>query len=68
MALCASFFRLYGRHEHSAGWPWALVTFGIWAVINFVLRGGIGWQVLGQIGLFAALTVWDMVPAHKARS
>ena len=67
MGFCASFFYLYGRQERSAGWPWALVSFGIWAVIYFVFQRGILWQVLGQVGLLGVLTAWGMLRPHRAK-
>jgi branched-subunit amino acid transport protein len=67
MGLCASFFYLYGEHERSAGWKWALISAGIWVVIAMLLGRGVLWQFLGQAGLFAVLTLLDVLRSHKAR-
>ena len=67
MALCAGFFYRVGEHERSGGWKWALVSFGIWAIIFFVLRRGILWQVLGQFALLAFLTILNMLGKREAR-
>jgi len=67
MAACASFFYIYGQQERSAGWKWALISGGIWALIALLWRKGILWQVLGQVGLFAALTLLNILRSHKAR-
>ncbi|KPJ54528.1 MAG: hypothetical protein AMS16_04710 [Planctomycetes bacterium DG_58] len=67
MAACATFFYIYGEHERSGGWKWALVSFGIWAVIVLLLKKGLLWQLLGQVGLFAVLTLLNMLRPHKAR-
>ncbi len=67
MALCAGFYYRVGEHERSGGWKWALVSFGIWAFIFFVLRYGLLWQILGQVGLFVFLTFLNMAGTRKAR-
>lgn len=67
MAACATFFYIYGEHERSAGWKYALTSAGIWAVIALLLGRGLLWQFLGQVGLFAVLTLLNMLRPHKAR-
>ena len=67
MALCAGFFYRVGEHERSGGWKWALVSFGIWALVFFVLHRGLLWQVLGQFALFAFLTLLNILGERKAR-
>ena len=67
MGLCAAFFYIYGEHERSAGWKWALVSFGIWAGLVFLFRKGLLWQLLGQGALFVLITFYNMIRPHKAR-
>jgi len=66
MGLCATFFYIYGEHERSGGWKWALASFGIWAVLVFLLKKGVLWQILGQGALFALITLYNMIRPHKA--
>ena len=67
MAVAARFFYTVGEHERSGGRKWALVSFGVWIVIFFILKQGLLWQILGQLGLFATLTVLNMLGSRNAR-
>ena len=68
MALCAGFFYRVGEHERSGGWKWALVSFGIWALIFFVLGRGLLWQLPGQAALLVFLTFLNMTGAGKRKA
>lgn len=67
MALCASFFYVYGSTERVRAWPWPVLSFAVWAVIVFLFHQGILWQLLGQLALFAALTISNMFRKRQAR-
>ena len=60
MGLCATFFYIYGENERSAGWKWALLSFGIWIFLALLLGLGLILQILGQLVLLGIITWYDM--------
>ena len=57
---CAVFYYRLGEQEYDSGWLLALVSVALWLVGSWVLR--LGWlgNLLIQVGLFFALTFWNM--------
>ena len=58
--VCAAFFYRAGGVERSSGIVWAGLSILISVVIWRWLHGGFISVLLGQIGLFAGLTLWQM--------
>ena len=58
---CAVFYYRVGESEYGSGGLLALASVALWAVGSFAL--GFGWlgNFLVQVGLFFALTVWNMM-------
>jgi uncharacterized membrane protein YfcA len=61
MLACASFFYKAGEEEYSAGVILAVVSIVLWLIGAYWL--GLGWitSFLVQLGLFAALTIWNVI-------
>jgi len=57
---CAVFYYRVGEMEYASGWLLALVSVALWLVGSYAL--GLGWlgNLLLQVGLFFALTFWNM--------
>ena len=57
---CAVFYYRVGESEYGGGGLLALVSVVLWVIGSFAL--GFGWlgNLLVQIGLFFALTLWNM--------
>ena len=57
---CAVFYYRLGDQEYDGGWLLALVSVALWLGGSWVL--GLGWlgNLLVQVGLFFALTFWNM--------
>lgn len=57
---CAVFYYRVGEQEYGTGGLLALVSVALWMIGHFAL--GFGWLVnlLIQVGLFFALTFWNM--------
>ena len=58
---CAVFYYRVGESEYGSGGPLALASVALWAIASFAL--GFGWlgNLLVQVALFFALTVWNMI-------
>lgn len=58
---CAVFYYRVGESEYGSGGLLALASVALWVVGSFAL--GFGWlgNLLVQVGLFFALTVWNMM-------
>jgi len=58
---CAVFYYRVGESEYGSGGLLALASVALWAVGSFAF--GFGWlgNLLVQVGLFFALTVWNMM-------
>ena len=54
------FYYRVGESEYGGGGLLALVSVALWMVGGFVLRFGWLGNLLVQIGLFIALTVWNV--------
>jgi uncharacterized membrane protein YfcA len=57
---CAVFYYRVGEMEYASGWLLVLVSVALWLVGGYAL--GLGWlgNLLLQVGLFFALTFWNM--------
>ena len=58
---CAVFYYRVGESEYSSGALLALASVALWVIGSLAL--GFGWlsNLLVQVGLFFALTVWNML-------
>ena len=61
MAVCAAFFYHAGEEQYSSGIPLAAISIGLWFVASYLLA--LGWLgcILVQVGLFAVLTVRNVM-------
>ena len=57
---CAVFYYRVGEMEYNGGLPFAVLSVGLWLGSAYLLH--LGWVgcLLAQVGLFAALTLWNM--------
>ncbi len=57
---CVSLYYKVGEEEHGSGILLALISLVLWVAGSFAL--GLGWlgNLLVQVGLFLALTCWNM--------
>ena len=53
MALGGTLLYKGAEMEHRAGWPWVVLSVGLWALAFFWL----GWGVLAQLGIQVALFI-----------
>ncbi len=58
---CAAFYYKVGEAEYSSGFLPAAVSILLWLGSAYFLHWEIPGCVLGQAGLFAALTAWNML-------
>ena len=56
--VCAIFYYRAGEYENSSGLVWCALSVAVSLVIWLLLRGGFLWIVLGQVGLFVAITIY----------
>ncbi len=62
LAICfAVFYYRVGEQEYGAGALLALVSVTLWAIGVFVFRFGWLGDILLQVGLFFALSIWNMM-------
>lgn len=61
MLACACFFYKVGEEEYTSGLILGVASVGLWLGGSYLL--GLGWigSLLGQAGLFAVLTVWNVI-------
>jgi hypothetical protein len=57
---CAVFYYRVGEHEHGSGGVLALVSVGLWVLGSLLLHFGWLGNLLLQVGLFIALTFWNL--------
>ncbi len=57
---CAVFYYRLGDYEYGSGWLLALISVTLWGVGSFVLKSGWLGNLALQVGLFVALTFWNM--------
>lgn len=63
---CAVFYYRVGEAEYSSGWPLALVSVVLWSVGIFAFKFGWLGNLVLQVGLFFALSFWNMTrPPRK---
>jgi len=62
---CAGFYYRVGESEYGSGALLALVSVALWAVGIFALRFGWLGNLLLQVGLFIALTIWNMIRRER---
>lgn len=62
---CVVFFYKLGDTEYTSGFIMAVISFALWVAGAFVF--GFFGAALGQIGLFAALTIINIVKHSPAR-
>jgi hypothetical protein len=67
MLACAAFFYRAAEEEHSSGIVLAAISIGLWFATAYVLN--VGWlgHILIQVGLFAALTVRNVMKDKTKR-
>ena len=58
---CAVFYYRVGEFEYGSGALLALISVALWVVGIFVFHAGWIGNLLLQAGLFAGLTVWNML-------
>ena len=58
---CAVFYYRVGEQEYSSGGLLALISVALWGIGILVFR--LGWlgNLLLQVGLFFALSLWNMI-------
>ena len=61
MLACAAFYYKVGEAEYSSGFLPAAISILLWLGSAHFLHWGILGCILGQVGLFAALTAWNML-------
>jgi hypothetical protein len=61
MLACAAFFYHAGEEEHSSGIWLAAVSIGLWFAAGYLLAFGWLGCILVQVGLFAVLTVRNVM-------
>jgi len=62
---CASFYYRVGEAEYGSGLLLALVSAVLWLIGSFALGFGLLANLLVQVGLFFALTTWNMIRRDK---
>jgi len=62
---CASFYYRVGEAEYGSGMLMALVSALLWLIGSFALGFGLLANLLVQVGLFFALTIWNMIRRDK---
>jgi len=62
---CAVFYYRVGEFEYGSGGLLALVSVALWVMGTFALRFGVLGNLLLQVGLFFALTVWNMMRRER---
>ena len=62
---CASFYYRVGEAEYGSGMLLALVSAVLWLIGGFGLGFGLIANLLVQVGLFFALSIWNMVRDRK---
>jgi len=62
---CAVFYYRIGEFEYGSGGLLALASVALWVIGSLAL--GFGWlaNLLVQVGLFFALTIWNMMRRQK---
>ena len=62
---CAVFYYRVGEFEYGSGGLLTLASVALWVVGSFAL--GLGWlaNLLVQVGLFIALSVWNMMRRQR---
>jgi len=58
---CAVFYYRLGEFEYGSGGLLALASVALWVIGSFALRFGWFGNLLVQVGLFFALTVWNIM-------
>jgi hypothetical protein len=67
MAACVVFFYRAGEMEYSSGFLPAILSLALWLGGAYLLHWGLFGCILLQVGLFGALTAYNMVrkrPGH----
>ena len=67
MAACAIFYYRVGEQEYSSGIAIAAVSVALWLGGEFLLGFGLLGSILVQVGLFAALTAWNLLRDEKKK-
>ena len=58
---CASFYYRVGEAEYDSGILLAVVSAALWLIGSFALGFGLITNLVVQVGLFFALSIWNMV-------
>jgi hypothetical protein len=61
MLACAVFYYRLGEQEYSSGILLAVVSIAVWLAAGYLLHFELLGCILVQAGLFAALTIWNIV-------
>ena len=62
---CAVFYYRVGEFEYGGGGWLALASVVLWMIGTFAIRFGMLGNLLLQVGLFFALTVWNMMRRER---
>jgi len=62
---CAVFYYRLGEFEYSSGGPLALASVALWLIGTLAFRFGWLGNLLVQVGLFFALTVWNIMRRER---
>ena len=62
---CAVFYYRLGEFEYGSGGLLALASVALWVIGTFALGFGLLGNLLVQVGLFFALTVWNMMRRER---
>jgi hypothetical protein len=62
---CAVFYYQVGEHEYGSGGLLALVSVALWLIGSFALGLGLLANLLIQVGLFVAMTIWNMMRRER---
>ena len=57
---CSVFYYRVGEAEYSSGVPLAVTSVALWGIGIFVFKFGVLSNLLLQVGLFFALSIWNM--------
>ena len=67
MLACALIYYTIGDREYRSGFPLAVLSVGLWILVEWLLGWGWGAALVGQAALFVALTVWNMKRADRRK-
>jgi len=60
MVACGVLYYSVGQHEYGSGFVTAGLSVGLWILSAYLLRWSLGASLVVQVGLFFALTMWNL--------